>query len=96
MSRKQTKQERIEELEKQLAQVNALNTQLANVLKMVEDGQWVVISEADLKRYQNGIKRLIDAGDILCAAVSVTHGPGEYDGEVDGWREARNSDNFGA
>ena len=59
MSRKQTKQERIDELEKQLTQVNALNKQLADVLKMTEDGQWVVISAIDLNRYRNGIDVLI-------------------------------------
>lgn len=91
-----TKSAEITRLKAEVVELRELNVKLAKTLKMVEDGQWVVISEADLKRYQNGIKRLIDAGDILCAAVSVTHGPGEYDGEVDGWREARNSDNFGA
>jgi hypothetical protein len=94
MSRKQTKQERIDELEKQLAQVNALNTQLAHVLKMTEDGQWVVISEVDLNRYRNGIDVLIKAGDALNEHL------GEFDPTEAGfevrqlWTKARASDNF--
>jgi hypothetical protein len=94
MSRKQTKQERIDELEKQLAQVNALNTQLAHVLKMTEDGQWVVISEVDLNRYKNGIDVLIKAGDALNEHL------GEFDPTEAGfevrqlWTKARASDNF--
>ena len=94
MSRKETKQERIDELEKQLAQVNALNTQLAHVLKMTEDGQWVVISEADLNRYKNGIDVLIKAGDALNEHL------GEFDPTEAGfevrqlWAKARASDNF--
>ena len=94
MSRKQTKQERIDELEKQLAQVNALNTQLAHVLKMTEDGQWVVISEVDLNRYKNGIDVLIKAGDALNEHL------GEFDPTEAGfevrqlWSKARASDKF--
>ena len=94
MSRKQTKQERIDELEKQLAQVNALNTQLAQVLKMTEDGQWVVISEVDLNRYKNGIDVLIKAGDALNEHL------GEFDPTEAGfevrqlWVKARASDKF--
>ena len=94
MSRKQTKQERIDELEKQLAQVNALNTQLAHVLKMTEDGQWVVISETDLNRYKNGIDVLIKAGDALNEHL------GEFDPTEAGfevrqlWTKARASDKF--
>ena len=94
MSRKQTKQERIDELEKQLAQVHALNTQLAHVLKMTEDGQWVVISEVDLNRYKNGIDVLIKAGDALNEHL------GEFDPTEAGfevrqlWAKARASDNF--
>lgn len=91
-----TKSAEITRLKAEVVELRELNLKLAKTLKMVEDGQWVVISEADLKRYQNGIKRLIDAGDILCAAASTHDGPGGYDSEVDGWREARNSDNFGA
>jgi soluble cytochrome b562 len=77
MSKKPTKQERIEELEKQLEQVNALNKQLAEVLKMTEDGQWVVISERDLNRYRNGIDALIKAGDALDKHL------GEFDPDED-------------
>jgi len=94
MSRKQTKQERIEELEKQLEQVNALNKQLADVLKMTEDGQWVVISEKDLNRYRNGIDVLIKAGNALDEHL------GEFDPTEDGfavrqvWKAAKESDKF--
>ncbi len=94
MSKRQTKQERIEELEKQLAQVNALNLDLANVLKMTEDGQWCVISEVDLNRYKNGIDVLIKAGDALNEHL------GEFDPTEAGfdvrqlWVKAKESDNF--
>jgi hypothetical protein len=94
VSRKQTKQERIEELEKQLEQVNALNKQLAEVLKMTEDGQWVVISEKDLNRYRNGIDVLIKAGNALDEHL------GEFDPNEDGfavrqvWKQAKESDKF--
>ena len=94
MSRKQTKHERIEELEKQLEQVNALNKQLANVLKMTEDGQWVVISEKDLNRYRNGIDVLIKAGNALDEHL------GEFDPTENGfavrhvWKQAKESDKF--
>ena len=94
MSRKQTKQERIEELEKQLAQVNALNKQLADVLKITEDGQWVVISEKDLNRYRNGIDVLIKAGDALDEHL------GEFDPTENKfavrqlWKDAKASDKF--
>jgi hypothetical protein len=94
MSRKQTKQERIDELERQLAQVNALNKQLADVLKMTEDGQWVVISEKDLNRYRNGIDVLIKAGNALDEHL------GEFDPTENGfavrqvWKQAKESDKF--
>lgn len=93
MSQKpKTKSAEITRLKAEVVELRELNVKLAKTLKMVEDGQWVVISEADLKRYQNGIKRLIEAGDILSKAVWYS----EYTEEVDGWKEARNSDNFGA
>ncbi len=94
MSKKPTKQERIEELEKQVTQVNALNKQLADVLKMTEDGQWVVISEKDLNRYRNGIDALIKAGDALDEHL------GEFDPTENGfavrqvWKQAKESDKF--
>lgn len=94
MSRKQTKQERIDELEAQLVKVNALNTQLAHVLKMTEEGQWVVITEVDLNRYRNGIDVLIKAGDALNEHL------GEFDPTEEGfkvrqvWVKAKASDNF--
>jgi soluble cytochrome b562 len=94
VSKKPTNQERIEELEKQLEQVNALNKQLADVLKMTEDGQWVVISEKDLNRYRNGIDVLIKAGNALDEHL------GEFDPTEDGfavrqvWKKAKESDKF--
>jgi hypothetical protein len=94
VSKKPTKQERIEELERQLAQVNALNKQLADVLKMTEDGQWVVISAIDLNRYRNGIDVLIKAGNALDEHL------GEFDPTEDGfavrqvWKQAKESDKF--
>jgi hypothetical protein len=91
MSRKQTKQERIEELEKQLEQVNALNKQLADVLKMTEDGQWVVISEKDLNRYRNGIDALIKAGDNMVNSMGKFT---EEDDAVEAWQAAKASDKF--
>ena len=94
MSRKQTKQERIEELEKELAALHTLNVQLGNTLKMTEDGQWVVISEKDLNRYRNGIDALIKAGDALDQHLS------EFDPDEHGfsvrqlWKDAKASDKF--
>ena len=94
VSKKPTKQERIDELERQLAQVNALNLQLSQVLKMTEDGQWVVISAIDLNRYRNGIDVLIKAGDALDEHL------GEFDPTDDGfgvrqvWKQAKESDKF--
>jgi hypothetical protein len=97
MSRKQTKQERIEELEKQLEQVNALNKQLADVLKMTEDGQWVVISEKDLNRYRNGIDALLKAGDELAKRTEFFQKRWDADEvcvEVVAWEAAKASDKF--
>jgi hypothetical protein len=94
MSRKQTKQERIEELEKEVAALHALNVQLGNTLKMTEDGQWVVISEKDLNRYRNGIDVLIKAGNALDEHL------GEFDPTENGfavrqlWKQAKESDKF--
>jgi hypothetical protein len=94
VSKKPTKQERIEELEKQLEQVNALNLQLSQVLKMTEDGQWVVISAIDLNRYRNGIDVLIKAGNALDEHL------GEFDPTENGfavrqvWKQAKESDKF--
>jgi hypothetical protein len=94
MSRKQTKQERIEELEKEVAALHALNVKLGNVLKMTEDGQWVVISEKDLNRYRNGIDALLKAGNALDEHL------GEFDPTENGfavrqvWKQAKESDKF--
>ena len=102
MSRKQTKQQRIEELEKEVAALHALNVQLGNTLKMTEDGQWVVISEKDLNRYRNGIDALLKAGDAMhksmlkigCNEMADNF---EYDAwwaSVNGWKDVKASDKF--
>ena len=102
MSRKQTKQERIEELEKEVAALHTLNVQLGNTLKMTEDGQWVVISEKDLNRYRNGIDALLKAGDAMhksmleigCNEMADNF---EYDAwwaSLNGWKDAKGSDKF--
>jgi len=91
MSRKQTKQERIEELEKEVAALHALNVQLANTLKMTEDGQWVVISEKDLNRYRNGIDALLKAGDNMVNSMGKFT---EEDDAVEAWQAAKASDKF--
>ena len=70
MSRKETKQQTIDRLLAELKAQQDLNAQLANVLKMTEDGQWVVISEKDLNRYRNGIDALLKAGDALMKTIS--------------------------
>ena len=70
MSRKETKQQTIDRLLAELKAQKDLNAQLANVLKMTEDGQWVVISEKDLNRYRNGIDALLKAGDALMKTIS--------------------------
>ena len=69
MSRKETKQQTIDRLLAELKAQQDLNAQLANVLKMTEDGQWVVISEKDLNRYRNGIDALLKAGDALMETI---------------------------
>lgn len=94
MSKRQTKQERIEELEKQLAQVNALNLQLGQVLKMTEDGQWVVISEKDLNRYRNGIDALIKAGDQVSDYLAEVNTDDETAFILQLWKDAKGSDKF--
>ena len=70
MSRKETKQQTLDRLLAELKAQQDLNAQLANVLKMTEDGQWVVISEKDLNRYRNGIDALLKAGDALMKTIS--------------------------
>ena len=70
MSRKETKQQTIDRLLAELKAQQEINAQLANVLKMTEDGQWVVISEKDLNRYRNGIDALLKAGDALMKTIS--------------------------
>jgi len=94
MSRKQTKQERIEELEKEVAALHALNVQLGNTLKMTEDGQWVVISEKDLNRYRNGIDALIKAGDQVSDYLAEVITDDETAFILQLWKDAKASDKF--
>ena len=94
MSRKETKQQTIDRLLAELKAQQDLNAQLANVLKMTDDGQWVVISEKDLNRYRNGIDALLKAGDALDKHLA------EFDPDEDGfsvrqlWSDAKGSDKF--
>ena len=94
MSRKQTKQERIEELEKEVATLHALNVQLGNTLKMTEDGQWVVISEKDLNRYRNGIDALIKAGDQVSDYLAEVKTEEETAFIMQLWKDAKATDKF--
>jgi len=94
MSRKQTKQERIGELEKEVAALHALNVQLGNTLKMTEDGQWVVISEKDLNRYRNGIDALIKAGDKVSDYLAEVNTEEETVFILQLWKDAKASDKF--
>jgi soluble cytochrome b562 len=94
MSRKQTKQERIEELEKEVAALHALNVQLGSTLKMTEDGQWVVISEKDLNRYRNGIDALIKAGDEVSDYLAEVITDDETAYILQLWKDAKASDKF--
>ena len=50
MSRKPTKGD----LQRKVDELQELNLGLSKALKMVEDGQWVVITASDLRRYQSG------------------------------------------
>jgi soluble cytochrome b562 len=94
MSRKQTKQERIEELEKEVAALHALNVQLGSTLKMTEDGQWVVISEKDLNRYRNGIDALIKAGDQVLNCLEELKPEYDTSDILEIWNKAKASDKF--
>jgi len=102
MSRKQTKQERIEELEKEVAALHALNVQLGNTLKMTEDGQWVVISDKDLNRYRNGIDALLKAGDAMhksmleigCNEMADNFEHDAWWASLNGWKDVKASDKF--
>jgi len=91
MSRKETKQETIDRLLAELKAQQDLNAQLANVLKMTEDGQWVVISEKDLNRYRNGIDALLKAGDALVNSMGKFT---EEDDAVEAWNAVKTSDKF--
>ena len=91
MSRKETKQETIDRLLAELKAQQDINAQLANVLKMTEDGQWVVISEKDLNRYRNGIDALLKAGDALVNSMGKFT---EEDDAVEAWNAAKTSDKF--
>lgn len=91
MSRKETKQQTINRLLAELKAQQDINAQLANVLKMTEDGQWVVISEKDLNRYRNGIDALLKAGDALVNSMGKFT---EEDDAVEAWNAAKTSDKF--
>jgi hypothetical protein len=91
MSRKETKQQTIDRLLAELKAQQDINAQLANVLKMTEDGQWVVISEKDLNRYRNGIDALLKAGDALVNSMGKFT---EEDDAVEAWNAAKTSDKF--
>lgn len=91
MSRKETKQQTIDRLLAELKAQQDINAQLANVLKMTEDGQWVVISEKDLNRYRNGIDALLKAGDTLVNSMGKFT---EEDDAVEAWNAAKTSDKF--
>ena len=97
MSRKETKQETIDRLLAELKAQQDINAQLANVLKMTEDGQWVVISEKDLNRYRNGIDALLKAGDKMAKRTEFFQKRWEADQlcqEVEAWNAAKTSDKF--
>ena len=99
MSRKETKQQTIDRLLAELKAQQDLNAQLANVLKMTEDGQWVVISEKDLNRYRNGIDALIKAGDALMETIleDGMHDNGDVKNREKAeqlWLKAKTSDKF--
>ena len=97
MSRKETKQQTIDRLLAELKAQQDINAQLANVLKMTEDGQWVVISEKDLNRYRNGIDALLKAGDALVQTFDL--GDDVFDNKEReearaNWQSAKTSDKF--
>ena len=90
MSRKPTKGD----LQRKVDELQELNLGLSKALKMVEDGQWVVITASDLRRYQSGIDRLIVAGDGMHAHFSNPDNP-ELDHDCLAlWRAAKSSDRF--
>lgn len=90
MSRKPTKGD----LQRKVDELQELNLNLSKALKMVEDGQWVVITANDLRRYQKGIDRLIVAGDGMHAHFSNADNP-ELDHDCLAlWRAAKASDRF--
>jgi len=91
MSRKETKQQTIDRLLAELKAQQDLNIQLANVLKMTEDGQWFVMSEKDLNRYRNGIDALLKAGDALVNSMGKFT---EEDDAVEAWNAVKTSDKF--
>lgn len=94
MSRKETKQQTIDRLLAELKAQQDLNAQLANVLKMTEDGQWVVISEKDLNRYKNGIDALLKAGNALCDYLAELNPEDETTNIIQLWNVAKASDKF--
>ena len=97
MSRKETKQQTIDRLLAELKAQQDLNAQLANVLKMTEDGQWVVITERDLNRYRNGIYALLKAGDTLIQTFELGDDvfyTKEREEALANWQSAKASDKF--
>ena len=94
MSRKETKQQTIDRLLAELKAQQDLNAQLANVLKMTEDGQWVVISEKDLNRYRNGIDALIKAGNAVTDYLAELEPEDETAYIIQLWNDAKATDKF--
>lgn len=102
MSRKETKQQTIDRLLAELKAQQNINAQLANVLKMTEDGQWVVISEKDLNRYRNGIDALLKAGDAMhksmleigCNEMADNFENDAWWASANGWKDVKASDKF--
>ena len=94
MSRKETKQQTIDRLLAELKAQQDLNAQLANVLKMTDDGQWVVISEKDLNRYRNGIDALIKAGDEVVNCLEELKPEYDTTDILQIWNKAKTSDKF--
>lgn len=90
MSRKPTKGD----LQRKVDELQELNLGLSKALKMVEEGQWVVITVKDLRRYQDGISRLIVAGDGMHAHFANAENPADDPDCLVLWRAAKKSDNF--
>jgi DNA-binding phage protein len=94
MSRKETKQQTIDRLLAELKAQQDINAKLANVLKMTDDGQWVVISEKDLNRYRNGIDALLKAGNAVSDYLAEIKPEDETAYIIQLWKDAKGSDKF--